>query len=135
MEEEREFRNEQLWFIYSGWKIYNCRVCENTWTNILRLNFNLAVDTISTFTLYHCVLRFHPLTSTCSHQGKICQIQHQKAEGQPHLITCWLLRAVYPSVRLLWGSPPLSVYRSALEISGVLGEFWLPSTAAVDLTW
>lgn len=132
MKEEWEFRNEQLWFIYSSWKIYNCRVCENTWTNILGLNSNLAVDNISTFTWYHCVLWFHPLTSSCSYQGKICQHQKWKA----NLI--WLpadCSVLYTDLYICLGDCHHSVYRSSLEISGFLGEFWLPSTAAVDLTW
>ena len=59
----------------------------NTWRNIFGLNFNLAIDTISAFTLHHWVLRFHHSASSCSQQGGISCAHHQKVESQPHLIT------------------------------------------------
>lgn len=107
MKEEPKFRNEQLWFIYSSWKIYNSRACVHTWKNIFGLKFNASADTISSFTLHLCVLWFHHSASSCSLQSGICWAHHQIAVGQPHPITWWLPCAIHRPAGSLWWLPPL----------------------------
>lgn len=107
MKEEQKFRNQQLRFIYSSWKIYNSSTCAHKWKNIFGLNFSASADTISSFTLHLCVLWFLHSAFSCSLQSGICWAHHQTAECQPHPTTWWLLCATYRPAGSLWGLPPL----------------------------
>lgn len=90
--------------VWTPWRIYL------GWTSIYQL--------IPFHLLHYRVSWFHHSASSCSHQGGICWAHHKKVEGQPHLITWWLLCAIHGSAGLPWELPPASMHGSSMGASG-----------------